>query len=615
MTMVLTQHINRILTMGRLLGASGSGAELAPLVAHERATRAVLVVDIVESVRLVEHAELSVISRWLGFVDFIKKQILPAQDGRLVKKTGDGLLIDFSDARRAISTALAIQRESIRLNVGLRPPEWIMLRMGLELCEILIDDGDIHGHGVNLAARLMGLANPGEIVASQSVRDNLTADLDAEVEDLGDCFLRHVSQPVRAYRIGPPGARAVIQPALSLQDWTPSIAVIPFDCRASDRGHQVVGEIFAEQLIRVLSQSPELSVVSRLSTTALRGRSEALRDIVSHLRADYVLSGSYRYDGETLVVEIELADAKSERVLWTDLVRGGLSDLLDQDQNLTNSIATKVIVVVSASELRRLRSQSLPTLGAYTLLMSAITLMHRLSKQDFDEAGRLLQILIDRATRQPIPHAWLANWHVLRVQQGWSVDESEDTYLALESTRRALDSDPDCSLALAVDGFVHTNLVKKLDVAQDRYKLALETNPSNALAWALQGALNAFTDKGSQAVNNTQRALKLTPLDPHRYFYDSLAASACIAACDYASALELARRSLRANRKHTSTLRVMSVAQWHLGLRKDARATAKELLRLEPTLTVTRWLKRTPSAPYRVGQEFARVLRKVGIPN
>jgi tetratricopeptide (TPR) repeat protein len=340
-----------------------------------------------------------------------------------------------------------------------------------------------------------------------------------------------------------------------------------------------------------------------------------LRDIVAHLRADYVLSGSYRYDGKALFVEVELADTKSERVLWTDHVRAGLSDLLDENQDLTNSIATKVIVVVSASELRRLRSQSLPTLGAYTLLMSAITLMHRLSKQDFDEAGRLLQILIDRATRQPIPHAWLANWHVLRVQQGWSADESEDTYLALESTRRALDSDPECSLALAVDGFVHTNLVKKLDVAQDRYKLALETNPSNSLAWALQGALNAFTDKGSEAVKDTQRALKLTPLDPHRYFYDSLAASACIAAHDYASALELARRSLRANRKHTSTLRVMSVAQWHLGLHKDARATAKELLRLEPTLTVTRWLKRTPSAPYRVGQEFARVLRKVGIPN
>jgi adenylate cyclase len=482
------------------------------------------------------------------------------------------------------------------------------------LSEILIDEDDIHGHGVNLAARLMALASPGEIVVSQRVRDGLTPDLDAEVEDLGDCFLRHVSQPVRAYRIGPAGPRSLIRPSAALDDLSPSIAVIPLEAREPD-GHHVVGEIFAEELIRALSQSPEFSVMSRLSTTALRGRGISLADIVAHLRADYVLSGTYRYAGETVILDIELADVKSGQVLWTDHIRSSLSALLDEEQELINGVATKVIVAVSARELKRSRSQSPPTLRAYTLLMGAITLMHRLSRQDFDEALNLLQVLVDRGTRQPIPHAWLAYWHVLRVQQGWSIDEKEDAYLALESTKRALDSDPDCSLALAVDGFVHTNLLKKLDVAAERYKLALAANPSNPLAWTLRGALNAFTDNGQQAVDDTQRALKLTPLDPHRYFYDSLSASACIAARDYGAALELARRSLRANRKHTSTLRVMSVAQWHLGLRKEARLTAKELLKLEPTLTVSRWLKRAPSAPYKVGQEFARVLRKVGVPN
>jgi adenylate cyclase len=135
------------------------------------------------------------------------------------------------------------------------------------------------------------------------------------------------------------------------------------------------------------------------------------------------------------------------------------------------------------------------------------------------------------------------------------------------------------------------------------------------LAWLLKGVLHAFQGQGDEAVDYTQRALKLTPLDPHRYFYDSLAASAYIAAGKYDKALELAKRSLRVNRKHTSTLRVMTVAQWRLGLHEPARQTAQELMRLDPALTVSRWLEHTPSGPYRVGQEFAATLRAAGIPN
>src|SRR5262249_13589044 len=126
---------------------------------------------------------------------------------------------------------------------------------------------------------------------------------------------------------------------------------------------------------------------------------------------------------------------------------------------------------------------------------------------------------------------------------------------------------------------------------------------------------HAFMDEGEQAVEDTQRALRLTPLDPHRFLYDSLAASACIAARQYDNALEHARRSLRANRKHTSTLRVMAVAQWRLGRHEEGVGTARELLRLEPNLTVSRWLAGAASAPYPVGQEFARTLREVGIPD
>jgi tetratricopeptide (TPR) repeat protein len=265
-------------------------------------------------------------------------------------------------------------------------------------------------------------------------------------------------------------------------------------------------------------------------------------------------------------------------------------------------------------ELQRAQGQALPTLESYTLLIGAIALLHRLSPRDFEQARVLLETLVERAPRQAIPHAWFAKWHVLRVQQGWSSDPQIEAQLALQCTKRALDADPQCSLALAVDGFVHTNLLKRFDVARDRYDQALLSNPNDPLAWSLKGTLYAFTGEGASAVNCTRRALRLSPLDPHRYFYDALAATAYLSAHQFDRALEAAKRSLRANRTHTSTLRALLVAQWQLGKAEEARETVRELLRLDPKLTVSSWLERSPSAAYAIGQEWAGVFRAAGLP-
>ena len=281
---------------------------------------------------------------------------------------------------------------------------------------------------------------------------------------------------------------------------------------------------------------------------------------------------------------------------------------------MIDELVADVSAAVVSREVQRAQSQALPTLKSYTLLLGAIALMHRLSRSDFEKARHLLDALIERASRQAIPQAWLAEWHVLRVQQGWSPDPEQDARMALQCTARALDTDPMCSLALAVDGLVHTNLLKRLDIAEERYDRATETNPSNSLAWLLKGTLHSFKGEGPPAVRCTQRALKLSPLDPHRYFYDSLAATAHLAAHQFERALKLAERSLRANRTHTSTLRALVVAQWQLGHHEDARRTLQDLLRLEPSLTVSGWLERSPSAPYDIGKEWAEIFRQIGVP-
>jgi TolB-like protein len=473
----------------------------------------------------------------------------------------------------------------------------------------------VYGRGVNLATRLAGLAGPDEIVISARVHDQITPVLDADVEDLGECHLKHVRQPVRAYRVGPPGPRPVIQPGFVLEALRPTLAVIPFTTHEAAPEHEVVGEVLAEEIIREISSSPDLNVISRLSTTAFRGRQVTLAELNAHLNADYVLSGVYSVDGSRVRLDAELAEAQSAHIVWSRRYADQLAGILGGERELIGRVVADACSAIISYELRRARTQALPTLKSYTLLMAAITLMHRLSPHDFREARKLLQTLIERATRQSIAHAWLADWHVLRVQQGWSDDPGRDAQLALQCTRQALDNDPKCSLALAIDGFVHTNLLKRFDIAEERYDLAIQTNPNDSLAWLLKGTMHAFMGNGATAVNCTQRALKLTPLDPHRYFYDSLAATACNAAHQYEDGLMLAQRSLRANRTHTSTLRSLAVAQWELGLEEDARKTVQELRRLEPTLTVASYLERTPAAPYSTGKEWSNALRKAGLPD
>jgi len=418
----------------------------------------------------------------------------------------------------------------------------------------------------------------------------------------------------RRPRVGPPGPQQVIGSAAALDELAPAIAVVPFASRNLANDHGLIGEILAEEVIRRLSHSSDLKLVSRLSTTAFSGRDTSLQEIGARLGADYVLYGAYRTANSRFKLDVELGESKSGRILWLESLEDDLSAIVSGEQELIGRLISGVGATVSARELQRSRTQPLPTLRAYTLLMGAVSLMHRLSLPDFEESHRLLQALLDRGVRHPVPIAWLGNWHVLRVQQGWSEDPQRDTYLASECTKRALDMDPDNSLALAVNGFVHVNLLKKFDVAEESYERALAVNPSNAFAWLLKGTLHAFKSEGEQAVEHTERALTLSPLDPHRYFYDSLAATAAASAGRYERALELAQRSLKANRKHTSTLRVMTVAQWLLGQRDEARKTVQELLRLQPTMTVSGWLKSSPAASYEIGRKAAEVWRQAGVP-
>lgn len=531
-------------------------------------------------------------------------QQLAQEGGRLLRHDAQGLLLDFADAKPALAAAFALRRD----NGDAQLPG-----IGVQLAEALPDANDLYGGAADIARRLSGLAGPGGVVVSASVRSQLTPVLDADIEDLGERSLEGMDQPVRAYRVEPPGPLSEHDSGVAADDeLRPTVAVIPFAERGEGQGP--VGEVLAEAVIAALSRSAELNVVSRLSTTAFRGRARTAAEIGTLLKAQYVLSGAYRAAASGVVLTAELADTRSGRVAWVGELKGSVAGIVDGHDELIDRLVAKTAQAVIARELERARAHSLRSLDTCTLLIGAITLLHRLSPSDFHRARDMLQAVVQRVPRHPVPLAWLAQWHVLRVWQGWSDDVPSDTRAAVECGQRALDNDSHCALALAIDGFTHTNLLKKLDVAEQRYDLALQINPNEALAWLLRGVLHAFKGEGRPALRCAQRSLRLSPLDPHRYFYDALAASAELAAQRYDRAIVLARRSLRANRMHASTFRVLAVSQWLSGQHEEAGTTVAELMRIQPQLSVGGWLRSAPSADYPIGKQFAEALRGAGVP-
>lgn len=580
-----------------------------------RNTKVLLVMDVVESVRIMEQDQDGFVRRWQQLVEEAEQNVLPLHGGRIVKSLGDGLMLEFANAQGCVKAAFALHQFARQANAGVPPEHQMHLRMGGHLASFVTDQHDIYGTDVNLTSRVSTLAGPGETVVTADMRDQLAPVLDADVEDLGECHLKHVKEPVRAYRVGPPGDAPIVPPGNAVElNLRPTIAVIPFAMRSNEPGHELLGEALADEVIAALSRTSELHVISRLSTTVFRDRREAIEDIKTHLGATYILSGTCRSAGTQLALFVELIDTKTGHILWADSLKGEVHGLFAADDELISRIVGGISTSVMSQELHRARGHALPTLEGYTLLLGAVALMHRTAFSDFDRARQMLEHLIERSKRHPLPHAWLAKWHVLKVQQGWTADTAKEAQLALDCTKRALDGDPNSALALTIDGMVRTNLIKDLDSALSRYEEAISVNPNESLAWLLKGTLHAFRGEGSKAIEGSERALKLSPLDPLRYFYYSLAATAANSAEQYDRALDLVTHSLRANRTHTSSLRTLAVAQVKLGQLDQAKNTMAALLKLEPNLTVRSYLARNPSGQYLTGQAWSAALHEAGLP-
>jgi adenylate cyclase len=602
---------------GEPISTPASPAEFSIDALSPRQQRAVLVCDVVESVRWMEHDEDNAITRWSQFAAKVRASIAPEHQGRVVKSTGDGLMIEFESPPQAVAAAHALQKLAQEGNQRLAPqdPERQMhLRIGIHQAQIRSDSHDIYGHGVNLAARITTLAGPGEIIVTPEVRDHLTDSLDGDIEDMGECYLKHLSEPQRVYRVGQPSIAPILKPIGDINEpLFPTIAVIPFLHMETNVNDHLLGNLIADGVIAQLSKTEGLKVLSRLSTAKVARQSLGLETIDRLLNAKFMLTGSYHLNQSRLVYVIELCEVKSNHVIWADRLSGDLADLFSPQSQTIKQISDSVHKAIFEKATQIALYTPLPNLDSYSIFLSSIQLMHNSKNEGFQKSRQALDFLIERHPSSSIALAWRAKWNVLRVTRGLGGKKLTEADYALFQTQKALNLTPRNALALAVEGFVYCHLRDDIKTAHQCLAAALESDPSCSLAWLFMATVQGYRENTADAVRCARKATELSPIDPMSYYYDCLLGSALLYDGKFQSAYDASKSSWRKNRFHAPNVRLLIISCIELGFETEARELMLHLRKLEPELTATKYLAASPMLNA-VRQRSAQALIEAGLP-
>lgn len=422
-------------------------------------------------------------------------------------------------------------------------------------------------------------------------------------------------EPWRMAEVCGPRSSTTMTSATGAMSFVPTIVVLPFRLVAGDRRHAVAGDWMAEEVSRSLSRSNLISVISHLSGRALSGRRLELETAQELLGIDYLVHGSMRQMGETLCFDADFIDARSGRIAWTHHFEASVRHVLHETTPFIEDLVRRIGRAIASDALRHVKSRPVPEVENQRLLVAGVSLMHRLTLTSFARSRQLIEEAVTRAPLAAESHAWLAEWYVTSIFNGWSEDIPRDIGKARDHVARALDIDPENTFCLTIDGAVHNNLLQRLDTAESRFSKALERNPNESLAWLFSGVLRAFRDQGQEAVSRAERAMKLSPLDPLGYFYDAFLASSCLAAHDFDRALTMANRSLEKNPRHQSTHRARICALHHLGRRQEAHTATASLLALQPDFTISAYTTSHPAAQTAFGKMHIEALVAAGAPS
>lgn len=391
----------------------------------------------------------------------------------------------------------------------------------------------------------------------------------------------------------------------------PRIAVLPFSQRTALRV-TALGDSIAEEISRTLSRTHVCEVISHLSTRELSRQDP--RSSASLLGAHYYLAGELVEINGQYQIALDFHHFDRGTLLWSREHIGDIKAYLNGDNSLPTEVARGVVQTVMRTSEQLGKSIPMPKLGLHEALISAIALMHGPTAQGPIRARKILDQVIERAPTHPIPYAWLAKTHILGIQRGSQSDQSRAAKLVKEATDRALEIDPHFSMAHSFAACATSHFKRDYDQAEEMHNEALSLDPNNAFSWLLKSTCHAFRDEGEEAVRSATKAMRLSPCDPQAYFFETLTATAHIAAEKYSVALEYAERSLAKNSMHPSTHRARVIALQRLGRETEAYKAAQDLLTVEPDLTLRKYLDRHPAANFKTGRDWAHALGAAGIP-
>ena len=577
-------------------------------------TTTIMFADVVESVRLIEQDELGAVTRIRALLSHLSALIVPQHCGELLERRGDGLLLTFPDAPRAAACALAIHRSVELSNAECMVASAITLRIGIHTDSVFTDDHAIYGSGINLAARVASLADAGGTVLSELARSQLAPGLDGILEDMGQCYVKNVTKPIRLFRLSH-STVCRISASPSVMRLRPTIMVLPFEAVGSESDSLKACAVVTDDIVSGLATLRSVSVISRLTTHSLVGRQQLQEKLAGLVDVDYFVAGSVVCVDGKLSVRFELSDAKTHRVVSSGRQLDSVAALLLGQSEATSAVCAAVCREVERYEVDKSATNPLPTLQSHCAMLSAVTLMHQTAKSSYERSARLLNVLTERHARHPLPHAWTAKQHMLKTMHGWSGDVTRDGQMARQASERSLRTGVTCALALAVRGIVASHIERDYAAATRFYDEAIAVDENESLAWIFKSTLHSFSGDGRDAVLAAEKALVLSPLDPLRYYFTSLASSAYLTDGQFDQAITYARESMQLNAAHMSTHRVLVIALAMRGDAAGATDAAKRLLNADPNFSVRQFRKNHPGGASEMGRSFAEALMSAGIPN
>jgi adenylate cyclase len=587
----------------------------------ERRLAAVLAADVAGYSYLMGRDEERTLAQLKTLRKTLVDPTIAAFRGRIVKTTGDGMLVEFASAVDAARCAVEIQRAMANQNAALASDLKIKFRIGIHVGDIIIDDDDIFGDGVNIAARLEGIAEPGGICISDDAHRQIRGKVDIPFEDIGEQTLKNIAEPMRAWRTclvgedgpvdqssSPPIQRAR---ALALPD-KPSIVVLPFDNMSAEPGQDYLADGIVEAITATLSCVRSFFVIARSSAFTYKGRATDARDVGKELGVAYLLEGSVQKAGNRLRITVQLVETEGGAHVWSSRCDGTIDEFFDLEDRITQQVAGALQPSIRIAEIERSRRKRPQELGSYDYTMRAMPHVWALEKDESVKAIKLLETALAIDPGYPLALA-LAGWcHAQRAVYNWADDIAGSQAMARSLAERAANLSGDDPLVLAVLGAVHT-FVRNHGTARVLLDRALALDPNCAWAWSRLAWIDNYSDQPRDAIVKFERALRLSPIDPMNFNNHAGMGSAHEISQDYDKAAALYRRALEEQPNAVWIYRNLASSLSGAGRIEEAGDAFARMLLSYPDLTVSKF-KQAMVFSNAALDRMAENLRRLGLP-